>query len=1067
MSKNSYFKQENINGKSFKLSFENQILYLEINNRLLSFDLDFSIIDVFPVFDYQKTSLQFLIKVLKKDYFSYFQLSEPYFNLENTLSKECINIVCAYNNYLVTYEKNCLLLKQLFNNKSYFLLNIIQNIEEPSSNDVIMYKGNEINEVNILILNKCDISIYYYNTKQLILQSRLHEVLSIQRVSDIIELYEISFKNNKIGILSYLGTEVMNKKDYNKEFIINEYEKKLLNKELEIQIKINNLFTSFQNNGLLSQSISEYHSISNQVKYCNLKINDISKLQLLYFAKFANLFEIKEEELNVTLKNLPSNIKNYMEYKELKRTTNPHKTLFLNKPNITINIASIESDENEEEKNKLYELCNSISRQKSSSIAYGALKLGTIINSPNELLTVIPLNDTIKSKVDSSTFTINNPSLLTYIEELNSNDCWNEFHNGVSHILQIDRSYLSDNCNKLRTWIQFNKSNSNSKEHGGFIYGLGLLNLLGALLRVDIYIYLKDINSHLAIGTMLGIGLSNIGKQSTTFISVFSIYISALSMALPNLFIPSHIQSAAMISIGLLLFKSSDEEYNKNFLNLIPKRVDINRNYSTQNVEEFKLSIAFTVGLINFSNNNHYVKQYIIDKLSLIKCNTIIVSEKYDYVNMPIPLLLTLMLNSFNTKDQYIYDNLPFPKTYEDLDFYTINEIFYFTLCRNLVFYDNIPTDFLLIDNITIHDYSHNNSSLLSSTKHIMIAANIYSLSIKYSGTSSELLRDSIIKYLDYLEDNVKFTTNYNFSDYLNKKDEVQISKSIYEFILNVCSMALGLIMSGSGDLTTYKTQKAIRLKLKKMITLSYGTCQYLHLSMTFLFLGKGNYKISSSNLDNIPFILMSSLPIFATSANDNSKYLQVLRHFYVKALEKITIKKEDNLDNDDIVDKLSFDNKNIKEVIINIITSLEFTLRSEDINDLSAILANIKQIIFLLNYISLNFSKQTLDIKSFFMKMFVNSNFFEKNKSILLTRNNLLYLLDSFNFNNIDDYDNILQDILINFRQEVKILFGKTEISSFEDNRLEEAINLLDNLSSNAKSNFSCLLTLIHALSN
>lgn len=87
---------------------------------------------------------------------------------------------------------------------------------------------------------------------------------------------------------------------------------------------------------------------------------------------------------------------------------------------------------------------------------------------------------------------------------------WSEFHNGVSNALKLSPEFFT-NKSYIRNWILFNKPNTPSYEHSGFILGLGLLKQLDSLLSTDLYQYLKCAHDALTISILLGRSASTIG----------------------------------------------------------------------------------------------------------------------------------------------------------------------------------------------------------------------------------------------------------------------------------------------------------------------------------------------------------------------------------------------------------------------------------------------------------------------------------------------------------------------------------------------------------------------------
>ena len=93
--------------------------------------------------------------------------------------------------------------------------------------------------------------------------------------------------------------------------------------------------------------------------------------------------------------------------------------------------------------------------------------------------------------------------------------------------------------------------------------------------------------------------------------------------------------------------------------------------------------------------------------------------------------------------------------------------------------------------------------------------------------------------------------------------------------------MALSLVMCGAGDL---ETLKLLRGCLDGQVT--YGQHQTYAMCVGFLFLGGGKLTLGCSKLA-VAALLIACYPRFPRHSLDNQFHLQMLRHFYVLAVER------------------------------------------------------------------------------------------------------------------------------------------------------------------------------------
>ncbi|CAK5055509.1 unnamed protein product [Meloidogyne enterolobii] len=119
----------------------------------------------------------------------------------------------------------------------------------------------------------------------------------------------------------------------------------------------------------------------------------------------------------------------------------------------------------------------------------------------------------------------------------------------------------------------------------------------------------------------------------------------------------------------------------------------------------------------------------------------------------------------------------------------------------------------------------------------------------------------------------------------------------------NVCALAMGLLMAGSGDLQTTRILRKIRNILPSFedtniknktsancIPPKDSSVHSLHVStnmaLGLLYFGYGRYRLSDSNL-SIAALVLSLFPLFPHSITDNRFYFQPLRFLWILAAQK------------------------------------------------------------------------------------------------------------------------------------------------------------------------------------
>merc|ERR1719244_1713779 len=109
--------------------------------------------------------------------------------------------------------------------------------------------------------------------------------------------------------------------------------------------------------------------------------------------------------------------------------------------------------------------------------------------------------------------------------------------------------------------------------------------------------------------------------------------------------------------------------------------------------------------------------------------------------------------------------------------------------------------------------------------------------------------------------------------------------RAVIEQTICVLVLSQGLVMAGSGDLSTLRFCRMLRSRVHSSTVVTYGSHMAIHLAIGLLFLGGGKLGLSTSP-SSVAALICSLYPKFPTHSSDNRYHLQALRHLYVLAVE-------------------------------------------------------------------------------------------------------------------------------------------------------------------------------------
>ncbi|CAK9172113.1 unnamed protein product [Ilex paraguariensis] len=218
----------------------------------------------------------------------------------------------------------------------------------------------------------------------------------------------------------------------------------------------------------------------------------------------------------------------------------------------------------------------------------GAFTLATTCTLLTEALTVPKLVLAGRLPAQQNATVNLDPNIRNVIDLIS----WPEFHNAVASGLRL--APLQGKMS--RTWIIYNKPEDPNVMHAGLLFALGLHGHLRVLTITDIYQYYSQEHESTTVGLMLGLAASYRGTMQPAISKSLYVHIPArYPSSFPELELPSLLQSAALMSVGLLYEGSAHPQTMQILMG------EIGRRSGGDNVlerEGYAVSAGFSLGLV-------------------------------------------------------------------------------------------------------------------------------------------------------------------------------------------------------------------------------------------------------------------------------------------------------------------------------------------------------------------------------------------------------------------------------------------------------------------------------------
>ncbi|WRT68383.1 uncharacterized protein IL334_005359 [Kwoniella shivajii] len=469
---------------------------------------------------------------------------------------------------------------------------------------------------------------------------------------------------------------------------------------------------------------------------------------------------------------------------------------------------------------------------------------------------------------------------------------WPCFHNGVAAGLAI-----SPECKGIdSSWIVFNRPNVLNAEHGGFLLGLGLTGHLKSLTTYHAYPLMEPRHDFTSVGLLLGLACSYAGSEDLLVTKVLSLHTHALlPMGSMELNASPIIQSSALVGLGLVYAGSKNLRMAEVALNEVGRKEMVNVDGFADYQESYSFSAAMAFGLIMLGRGGKTTSE--VDRRMLTQLRRCIIGDisvtqasknrntasniDNNLTGPGATLALGLMYLKTGRKD--IADMISIPQTTFDLDQVRPDLLLLRIFARSLILWDEItPTMGWIEDQLPSFIRSankghkrNNNMELATELAYLNIVSGAcFAIGIKYAGTATELAHNNLMTFFGVLS---RAATGQSMTY------EGRIRRTAARQGLNVVTLALAMVMSGTGELSVLRRLRVSHGQEGAGVT--YGSHMAMHMALGMLFLGRGHYTLGNSNLA-IAVMSISFFPRFLNSPGDNKSYPQAFRHLWALAVE-------------------------------------------------------------------------------------------------------------------------------------------------------------------------------------
>ncbi|KAF0515978.1 putative Anaphase-promoting complex subunit 1 [Gigaspora margarita] len=486
---------------------------------------------------------------------------------------------------------------------------------------------------------------------------------------------------------------------------------------------------------------------------------------------------------------------------------------------------------------------------------------------------------------------------------------WPEFHDGVASGLRIPSTIDIEG-----SWISLNKPKELTNSHAGFLLGLGLNGHLKSMATWQAVEYLMKTPKHdiTTIALVLGLPASYIGTMNAEVMKFIAVHVTAMfPPKSTSLNVSPLIQTASILGCGLLYMETCDRYMSQVMLSEISTQaLKMSDSSETDFTEGYSLAAGLALGFINLGQGDSTRASTDLDllkelrlyisgdnsttkKLSTSTHNT---NVKTDNININITspgATIALGLLYLKTNNVNVANKIPIPETEFFLDYVRPDFLLIRTLARNLIMWDNIQSTKEWVEShvpqyiksklISNPDINYENLESIKRSNYYILSGACFSMALKYAGSDDKKALKCLLSYLDLFIGLESTRTRASTFD-------ENITMSAIKSCLNVLSTSVSIVAAGSGNLEVLRRirklhRQEVDTSNSSTISHSYGTHMVTSMSLGFLFLGGGNFTLSTSN-KAIAGLVCALFPRYPIEPYDNRAHLQAFRHLWVLAVE-------------------------------------------------------------------------------------------------------------------------------------------------------------------------------------
>ncbi|GAA5931103.1 anaphase promoting complex subunit 1 [Sporobolomyces koalae] len=482
---------------------------------------------------------------------------------------------------------------------------------------------------------------------------------------------------------------------------------------------------------------------------------------------------------------------------------------------------------------------------------------------------------------------------------------WPDFHSGVATALRLgtDATTPMD-----ASQLSFNRPAELDARHAGLLLGLGLNGHLGSMLSSQAYEYLKAKHDPTSVAILLGLAVTYLGTSDPTVTSVISIHLPALHPPRSSsLNVSGMTKSAAAVALGLLHFGTA----RRSLADVMVRELCAIRITTVEDAaasrEAYALSCGFSFGFIMLGRGNRAstsdanTSASEVDLLRVFRALILGEHSKplpgafYSATSASAPIdvnitssaaTIALALMFIRSERQDVADIFEIPDSPCRLDYVRSDVLLLRSLARSLVMWNSVtPTKEWIESTLPafladIDPISGTRSNLktvdpeLHVARWSIIAGACFAAGFKFAGTATAEAHATLIHYMDRL-------TRACYAKAATV--EAKIKRHSLRTCLGAVSIALAMVMAGTGELNVLRRLRVAHGHLSEGLT--YGYHLSTHMALGLLFLGEAKYTLSNSN-GAIATLLLALFPIFPAHSTDNRAHLQAYRHLWALAAE-------------------------------------------------------------------------------------------------------------------------------------------------------------------------------------